>query len=174
MLLRPYLFVGLFGSLLLPVQAQILNLPSPPPVPTLSLTATPTPEKVPNAITLHIDKAILSTEVERNETQRQHGLMDRESMPDNAGMLFILPKPEQATFWMKDTLIPLTVAYLDKNGVILEMYDMQPKDETNIVSKSDQVCFAVEVNQHWFELNGIKVGDKVDVSPYNWADFKPE
>ena len=76
-----------------------------------------------------------------------------------------MPNVAQATFWMKNTLIPLSVAFLDKNGVILEIHDMKPLDETITRSDSDQMAYALEMNLHWFTLNGIKPGDKIDPPP---------
>ena len=92
-------------------------------------------------------------------------------MPDNDGMLFVLPVGH-AEFWMKNTLIPLSVAFIDKDGVILEIHDMQPADPTmpdnqlpRTRSDSDQVAYAIETNLHWFALNGIKPGDKITPPP---------
>jgi hypothetical protein len=83
-------------------------------------------------------------------------------------MIFVLPV-ERATFWMKDCLIPLSVAFLDKDGVILEIHDMMAPGPTLADSDlplthsdSDQVAYAIETNLHWFALNGIKPGEKVE------------
>ncbi len=117
------------------------------------------------AIDLHIDKATLHTEIAANDQEREIGLMYVAKMPDNDGMIFLMPDIAQASFWMKNTLIPLSVAFLDRNGAILEIHDMKPLDESITRSDSDQVAYAIETNLHWFALNGIKPGDKVDPSP---------
>jgi uncharacterized membrane protein (UPF0127 family) len=121
--------------------------------------------------TLHIDKATLNTKIASTPAQEERGLMYVTHMPDNDGMIFVLPLGH-AEFWMKNTLIPLSVAYIDKNGVILEIHDMQPADPslpddqiTRYPSDSDQVQYALETNLHWFSLNGIKPGDKLDPPP---------
>jgi len=123
-------------------------------------------------VTLHIGKATLNTEVAATPAQQERGLMYVTKMPDNDGMIFLLPKVTTATFWMKNTLIPLSIAFIDKNGVILEIHDMKPADpdvpdsELPITrSDSDQVAYALETNLHWFALNGIKPGDKIDPAP---------
>ena len=123
-------------------------------------------------VTLHIGKASLTTKIAATPEQQERGLMYVSKLPDNDGMIFLLPKVATATFWMKNTLIPLSVAFIDKNGVILEIHDMQPGDpsvpdsELPVTrSDSDQVAYALETNLHWFALNGIKPGDKIDPPP---------
>ncbi|MCE0523019.1 MAG: DUF192 domain-containing protein [Methylacidiphilales bacterium] len=116
-------------------------------------------------VTLHIDKASLTTEIAASSAQEERGLMFRSKLGDNEGMIFILPKIAAATFWMKNTLIPLSIAFIDKNGVILEIHDMKALDETITRSDSDLVAYALETNLHWFALNGIKPGDKITPAP---------
>ncbi|MEM1157344.1 MAG: DUF192 domain-containing protein [Verrucomicrobiota bacterium] len=94
--------------------------------------------------------------VTREEMAR--GLMFRKSLPKNQGMLFFFPKPQQAGFWMKNTLIPLSIAYIDETGTILEIYRMSPHDTISTRSRSYQVKYALEMNQGWFEENNIAAG----------------
>jgi uncharacterized membrane protein (UPF0127 family) len=115
-------------------------------------------------VTIHLGQAALKTEIASTPQEDEIGLMYRSSMPDNSGMLFVLP-PGPAAFWMKNTLIPLSVAFLDKNGTILEIHDMKAMDETVTHSASDQVAYALETNLHWFDLNGIKPGVKMSPAP---------
>jgi uncharacterized membrane protein (UPF0127 family) len=122
------------------------------------------PQSLPT-VTLHIGKAELTTEVAATEPQRETGLMYRPHLGDNNGMIFLMPAVAPVTFWMKNTLIPLSVAFIDKDGVILEIHDMKALDESHINSKSDQVAYALEVNLHWFTLNGIKPGDRIEPPP---------
>jgi len=114
---------------------------------------------------LHVGKATLTTEIASTPAQQERGLMYRTSLPDNQGMIFLLPQVTTATFWMKNTLIPLSIAFIDKNGVILEIHDMKAQDETITRSDSDQIAYALETNLHWFALNGVKLGDKIDLRP---------
>jgi uncharacterized membrane protein (UPF0127 family) len=122
--------------------------------------------------TLHVGKAELKTEIAATPAQEERGLMFRRSLGDNDGMIFLLPGPQTAEFWMKNTLIPLSVAFIGKDGTILEIHDMQPGDpnvpDGNLPrtrSDSDQVYFALETNLHWFALNGVKAGDKITPPP---------
>jgi uncharacterized membrane protein (UPF0127 family) len=123
-------------------------------------------------VDLHIGPATLHTEVAATGPQQERGLMYVTKMPDNDGMIFLLPTITTATFWMKNTLIPLSVAFIDKNGVILEIHDMQPGDPAGpdsalpiYRSDSHQVAYALETNLHWFALNGIKPGVRIDPPP---------
>jgi uncharacterized membrane protein (UPF0127 family) len=132
------------------------------------------------SVELHIGKATLNTQVAATGQQEERGLMFRTHMDDNDGMIFLLPSITHADFWMKNTLIPLSVAYIDKNGVILEIHDMQPADPKlpdSLVpithSDSDKVAYALEVNLHWFTLNGIKPGDKITPAPATLGSYSP-
>ena len=91
---------------------------------------------------------------------RDLGLMFRELLPEDAGMLFIFPDDRALGFWMKSTRIALTIAYLDSAGYILELHDAEPLDETPIVA--GQPCrYALEMNRGWFARHGIEVGAQV-------------
>ena len=116
-------------------------------------------------VALHVGKATLNTEIAATGPQRERGLMFRSRMADNDGMIFLMPNIAIATFWMKNTLIPLSIAFIDKNGVILDIHDMKALDESITRSDNDQVAYALETNLHWFALNGIKPGDKIDPAP---------
>ncbi len=109
-------------------------------------------------------QAHLKTEIARTPEQMAQGLMYRDQLADNAGMLFLFTTEKQASFWMANTKIPLSIAFLDSRGVILELYDMKPLDRSQTVSQSDRVLYALEVNQGWFALNGIKSGDRVTIA----------
>jgi uncharacterized membrane protein (UPF0127 family) len=128
-----------------------------------SLILGQTPQSLPT-VPLHIGKATLTTEIASTAHESEIGLMYRRSLPDNAGMLFVLPVG-RAQFWMKNTLIPLSVAFLDRQGTILEIHDMKALDTSITASESDQVAYAIETNLHWFSLNGIKPGTKIDPAP---------
>jgi uncharacterized membrane protein (UPF0127 family) len=123
-------------------------------------------------VDLHIDHATLHTEVAANETQREIGLMHVAHMGDNNGMIFLMPAVTRVSFWMKDTLIPLSIAFIDPKGTILEIHDMKAMDTTTLNSDSNQVAYALEANLHWFALNGIKPGDHVEPAPATLG--KPE
>jgi len=121
---------------------------------------------------LHIGKATLQAQVAATDEQREKGLMFCPKLADNAGMIFLMGKVGPVTFWMRNTLIPLSIAFIDKDGMILEIHDMAPvsadiPDELVPITRSEshEVAYALETNLHWFALNGIKAGDKIDPPP---------
>jgi uncharacterized protein len=95
----------------------------------------------------------------------ENGLMFRDSLPEDRGMLFLFEQPKKASFWMRNAKIPLSIAYIDSTGKILEIKSMSPLDETVVPSSSDQVAYALEVNQGWFVRHGISSGAKIDGIP---------
>ena len=113
--------------------------------------------------TLSVKEKKLQIEVADSPQEWGKGLMYRKSLPDNQGMLFVFPRPRRASFWMQNTFVPLSIAFLDREGKILEVRDMQPLDPTPIISWSSEVWFALEVNQGWFEKNSIQTGERFDV-----------
>jgi uncharacterized membrane protein (UPF0127 family) len=88
----------------------------------------------------------------------QTGMMFRTNMTENEAMLFVFAQPHRASFWMKNTLIPLSCAYISRDGVILEIHDLKPRDETSVVAESDAVRFVLETKQGWFQRNNVGVG----------------
>jgi uncharacterized membrane protein (UPF0127 family) len=122
-----------------------------------------TPQSLPK-VDLHIGKAKLHTQIASTPQEGEIGLMYVRRMPDNDGMLFVLPVG-RAQFWMKNTLIPLSIAFLDKDGTVLELHDMKAMDETITRSDSDRVAYAIEANLFWFDLNAIAPGMKIKPTP---------
>lgn len=102
----------------------------------------------------------LTVEIADAAWSRARGLMFRESLPDDSGMLFVWPEDTSSGFWMKDTLIPLSIAFIDSAGVILDIQDMQPLDET-LHTAPAAFRYGVEANQGWFAERGITAGDTV-------------
>lgn len=109
---------------------------------------------------LRIQQHTLQTEIADTQAKRAKGLMLRTTLGTDAGMLFVFPDNQIRCFWMKNTLIPLSIAYIDNQGKILEIADMFPLDERPVCSKKE-ARFALEVNQHWFKKNLITVGDRI-------------
>ena len=110
---------------------------------------------------------ILDVEVMHTPYGRSKGLSGRQNLPENQGMLFIFSEEEQVSFWMKDTLIPLSIAFIDKNKKITQLEDMQPdtfKEELPRTVAKQKVLYALEVNQGWFQSHGIAIGDHVAFS----------
>jgi len=100
----------------------------------------------------------LVTELALTSEQEQTGMMFRTNMPENTGMLFVFPRPVQASFWMKNCTLPLSAAYIDPMGNILEIHDLQPQDTNAVVAATDNVQYVLEVNQGWFLRHHIATG----------------
>jgi uncharacterized membrane protein (UPF0127 family) len=107
----------------------------------------------------------LRVEVAEGDDDRQQGLMGRAELAEQAGMLFLFDGESSGGFWMKDTLIPLSVAFIDSDGEILSILDMEPCDADPCPVYDPGVAYhaAVEVNQGAFEELGIEVGDRADL-----------
>ena len=113
-------------------------------------------------IRLEMKGQSLIVEVASHEHSRTLGLMHRESLPANEGMLFIFPKKRLLSFWMRNTTIPLSIAFIDDEGVIFKIEDMQPLEEKKRARSEEDCRYALEVNQGWFTNHGIGVGDRID------------
>jgi hypothetical protein len=94
--------------------------------------------------------------------QRRQGLMFREQLGEREGMLFVFEQEQAVSFWMRDTPLPLSIAFIDARGMIVHMADMEPFSEAPVPSRFP-VCYALEVNQGAFERAGIAVGDVVEL-----------
>ena len=106
----------------------------------------------------------IDTQVAQSPAQRQVGLMWRKSMPTNEGMLFIFEQPAQQCFWMKNTFLPLTAAFVADDGTIVNLADMKPQTTEPHCSKQP-VRYVLEMNQGWFAKKGIKAGAKLTGLP---------
>jgi len=103
----------------------------------------------------------VTIEVARTFSSRKRGLMFRESLPEDRGMLFVYPEPDKLSFWMENTKVPLSIAFVDDHGKILQIEDMRPLDRGSVPSKYE-VRYALEMNQGWFERAGVAVGDTLE------------
>jgi uncharacterized membrane protein (UPF0127 family) len=99
-------------------------------------------------------------EVAESEAQQRQGLMWRTSLAPNQGMLFKFPYVDKSCFWMKNTLLPLSVAFIGEQGQVLHLAEMQPKSEMLHCSPVP-VKYGLEMNTGWFAKNGIKIGTQV-------------
>ena len=106
----------------------------------------------------------LKVELALSEEQHMQGLMFRKSLGKDDGMLFIFDEPAYHSMWMKNTLIPLSVAFLDKDGVILNILDMEPQTLDSHMA-AGPATYAIETNKGWYKANGVKPGDKVTGLP---------
>lgn len=135
-----------------------------PDEPSTSPTPTPTAEAPSELTRIEVvdtqgNAYPLDVEIPLTRQEMAIGLMDRESMPEDQGMLFLLGSSHSG-FWMKDTLLPLSVAFISKEGVIQHIEDMQPQTLT-VHNTPKPYLYGLEVNQGWFEERGLKEGDTV-------------
>lgn len=113
---------------------------------------------------LTIGANALRVEIADTDQARQAGLMNRDKLPEEQGMLFVYDQPRRLSFWMKNTRIPLDIAFIDADGIIVQIESMQPYDESHWVS-DEPARYALEVNQGWFDRRRVKVGDRVKGLP---------
>lgn len=113
-------------------------------------------------VKLVLNKSIMNTEIACTEQAKEYGLMNRTSLPTNNGMLFIFDRTQTLSFWMKNTLIDLSIAYIDQDWNIVDIREMKSQDLTPIISKKPAI-FALEANSYWFSKNNIKIGDKIQM-----------
>jgi hypothetical protein len=102
----------------------------------------------------------IEAEVAANDQHRQVGLMNRKTMPAQRGMLFVFPQERTHCMWMRNTLMPLSVAFIDADGYIINIENMQPQTEDNHCAKVP-ARYALEMNEGWFAQRGIKPGTRL-------------
>ena len=136
-------------SLLSLFAALMLAIPAPVPAADLPMR------------TLTIRDQKLTVEVASTAETRATGLMNRFSLRQDHGMLFVFEAPQPLAFYMRNTYIPLSIAFIDSQGRILNIEDMQPKDESTHWSRG-LALYAIEMRQGWFAAKGVGVGDVVE------------
>ncbi len=136
-------------SFLLAASLTLMSLGSTGQTPQTQLSRTP----------LSIGMFQIDTQVAQTPEQREIGLMFRAQMPQAEGMIFIFEEPTKQCFWMKNTILPLTAAFIANDGTIVNLADMQPQT-TNPHCSTKPVRFVLEMNQGWFTKKGIKAGTK--------------
>ncbi len=112
-------------------------------------------------VTLAIRDARPSVEVVSEDPDRQQGLMFRTSLAPDSGMLFVFAEQDYRAFWMKNTWIPLSIAFLDSSGAVTNILEMAPNDSTGRYVSSRPAMYALEMNSGWFQQRGINPGDTV-------------
>jgi len=116
-------------------------------------------ESVP--LLIKVGDTPLKVEIVSDEENIKKGLMFRNELGSDSGMLFVFPEPAQKSFWMKNTNIPLSIAYVNEDNKILNIEDMTPHDTNGVNSQGRAKC-AIETNRGWFKSNGVEPGDYVE------------
>lgn len=129
------------------------------------LLAQSAPQPPLPALELRIGAKTVRAEIADEEHERAKGLMFREALAADSGMLFVMERIGPVGFWMKNTRVPLTIAYMDRDGTILELHDLKPLDETPVPSRFQNIAYALEMAQGWFSKNNIWPGERIDGLP---------
>ena len=119
-----------------------------------------TPQTQLPKATLNAGMHLIQVQLAQDFEQRQIGLMWRKEMPQNEGMLFVFDQPAVQCFWMRNTLIPLTAAFVADDGIIVNLIDMKPMNDASHCSQKP-VRFVLEMNQGWFTKRNIQAGFKL-------------
>ena len=109
---------------------------------------------------------VIDAQLALTPEQRQIGLMLRKDMPQHEGMLFVFEQPSQQCFWMKNTLLPLTAAFVSDDGTIVNLADMKPQT-TDSHCSAQPVRYVLEMNRGWFAKKGVKAGAKLGGPPFD-------
>jgi uncharacterized membrane protein (UPF0127 family) len=142
-----------------PVAARLLLI-----LAALLVAGTASADAKPRGTTVKVGPHALRVEVVANEADRMKGLMHRKSLGRDDGMLFIFDEPGYHSMWMKNTFIPLSVAFIDRDGTILNILDMEPHTEDPHISAGPSI-YAIETNKGWFAAKKVKAGDRVTGLP---------
>ena len=129
-----------------------------------------TPSRPPSTVTFDGKDAVLHVDIADTPQEQEKGLMGVETLPADEGMAFVFDVHTDSTFWMKDTLVPLSIAFVDDSGRVIGVRDMQPcdSDPCPTYGIDRPYVLAIEANLGWFAEAGIEVGDRAElrVSPY--------
>ncbi len=128
----------------------------------------PNAEQMPRATSdtwfnLEIGGKPIRAQIAVSDFEKARGLMGRESLPENSGMLFVYDAPARASFWMKNTSIPLDIGFFDKDGVLTETRPLHPFNLDSVTSSRSDISYCLEVNRGWFEKNRILPGAKFNM-----------
>ena len=152
--------LALIGSLLLEGCDKPVTTAAPPATSQVASVPTKVQPKLPT-IKVWLGSQELVTEVATTDLQIHTGMMFRKEIAENEAMLFVFDRPEYRAFWMKNVTVPLSCAYIDPDGVILETHNMTPQETKPIESASDRVQFVLETSQGWFERHNVSTGTVV-------------
>lgn len=105
----------------------------------------------------------LQLQLALTSAEQQKGLMSRDQLAEGHGMLFLFEQPDQRSFWMRNTRIPLDIGYFDAGGQLQEIYPLFPYDETPVPSRSREILIAVETNRGWYAEHVVTPGARIDL-----------
>ena len=123
-------------------------------------------KKQTNSIWIFVGEKKIRVEVFDDDKERKRGLMFRKSLKKNEGALFIFEKEGYYSFWMRNTSIPLSIAFINKDKEIIGIQNMRPFDDRNLHTPKRPILYALEMNRNWFKRNKIKIGDKISIGGF--------
>ena len=136
------------------------------------------PKTVDDRFAIKVGERTVQMQVAAMLPEVKKGLMFRKSMAEDEGMLFVFTAPQQQSFWMRNTTLPLDIGFFDPAGELKEIYPMHPLDERLVASRSRNIQFCLEMNQGWFKRNDARPGVKLDLKAVAEAlkarGFRPE
>ncbi len=139
--------------------------PTSSPTPAPVVAAAPKPVGIPQpklqTIKLYIGDQVMETELAYRAHEVQTGMMFRTNMAENEGMLFVFAGPHQASFWMQNTLVPLSAAYINPDGKIEEIHKLEPLNTNSVTASSSNIQYVLETPQGWFERHEISTGSVI-------------
>jgi uncharacterized membrane protein (UPF0127 family) len=154
--MRKLVLIGLLGMVALTACEGKKTTTVPIAAPS-SAVPTHAQGKLPT-IRLWLGASELSAEMAITPMQEATGMMFRTNLDENAGMIFPLPYPQRAAFWMTNCPLPLTAAYIDPQGEILEIHELHANDANSVFSDAPNIYYVLEVNQGWFARHHIETG----------------
>lgn len=116
-------------------------------------------------VSARIDQTPIDLEIALSAEEQKKGLMNRETLAEGTGMLFVYSSPSVRSFWMLNTEIPLDIAFIDESGTFLQIEKLYPNDTDSVLSKSSEIFYVLEVPQGWFRKNRIRTGSQIDLAP---------
>lgn len=121
------------------------------------------PKSIEDRFAIKVGPRTVQMQVALYPAEQQKGLMFRQNMGAEEGMVFVFDQPQQMSFWMRNTPLPLDIGYFDAEGVLKEVYPLYPHDERAVASRARNLQFALEMNQGWYRSAGVKPGDRLDL-----------
>lgn len=157
--MKSLVLIGLLSvTALMGCEPKAATSSTPPPV---AAIVPPLPTHAQSklaTIRLWLGASELSAEMALTDIQQETGMMFRTNVDENSGMIFPLPVPRQASFWMTNCPLPLTAAYIDPQGQILEIHELHANDDNPVVSEARNIYYVLEVSQGWFARHHIETG----------------
>jgi uncharacterized protein len=135
--------------------------PSAGTAPTAASVEPPLPTEAQGklaTIKLYMGAQEMNAEMALTPLQQETGMMFRTNMGENDGMIFPMPYPMHASFWMKNCPLPLSAAYIDKEGTIVEIHKLEAQDTNSVVASADNIQFVLETPAGWFQKHGVSTG----------------